>query len=263
MTENNTRIITLCLVMLFLALPEKVIEADQKKQLDGLSARVSQWQKILLQTEKQKSQWKSEKDQLQTQLELMRAEKKMLSMKLKKNKQEKIKTEHDKESSLKKQAILNQTKKTILKSIHQSFEIFQKLLRQCPEFIQKKNEIAVYRLQENLSREGETDLLSAKESLNSLLLELHKDQQAYHIRNDLILCPDGKKREMKVFYLGLACAYALSSRSQEYAIYASANTGWTWSRVHDVKSVKKLIHVYQNKDIAQLVDLPLQVRGEQ
>ena len=70
----------------------------------------------------------------------------------------------------------------------------------------------------------------------------------------------GEKRQLRVLYLGLACAYFLSGENA--GVGAPAKDGWKWSVDDSLNStMAKAIAVYEKTSRPELVTLPVEVQN--
>lgn len=98
------------------------------------------------------------------------------------------------------------------------------------------------------------------QTIVALYSEIEKLQQGLHTVKEVLALPDGSRREMDVFYVGLARGFAVSGDTAWAGIGTPSHSGWTWdARPEIAAEVRRAVAVSHREQPAELVDLPLRV----
>jgi hypothetical protein len=96
--------------------------------------------------------------------------------------------------------------------------------------------------------------------LVGVLAEIDDLHAHTHVVRELLDLGHGQtRREMDVVYLGLACAYAVSTDNTFAAVGRPAESGWKWTANPSIaKTVRKLVRIQKKEEPPAIVALPLQ-----
>ncbi len=93
-----------------------------------------------------------------------------------------------------------------------------------------------------------------------LTTEVEQFDAAIHAGRLILTPPTGEAREMDVLQLGLATAFAVAADGSLAAVGTPGADAWQWEwRPELAKSIRTALLVYQKKQPAEFVELPLQL----
>ena len=98
------------------------------------------------------------------------------------------------------------------------------------------------------------------QAIVALYSEIEKLQQGVHMVKEILALPDGSCKEMDVFYLGLARAFAVSLDNGYAAVGRPTSAGWVWEAHPEIADqVRRAVAMSRREYRAEMVNLPFQV----
>ena len=77
---------------------------------------------------------------------------------------------------------------------------------------------------------------------------------------EILALPDGSRKEMDVFYLGLARAFSVSLDNGYAAVGKPTAEGWVWEAHPEIADqARRAVAMYRGEYPAEMVNLPFQV----
>lgn len=84
----------------------------------------------------------------------------------------------------------------------------------------------------------------------------------FHATRETLEVANGTRRQVEVLYVGLARAFAVSPGNDWAAVGVPTEEGWLWRpQVERAADIRAALDVFQRRQTAQLVSLPMQVAG--
>ena len=121
-------------------------------------------------------------------------------------------------------------------------------------------EPAFQRLPDNDDDAAAQSVAARLQTIVALYSEIERLQQGLHTGKEVLAMPDGSRREMDVFYVGLARGFAVSGDDTWAGVGTPSHSGWTWEARPEIAArVRRAVAVSRRELPAELVDLPLRV----
>lgn len=94
----------------------------------------------------------------------------------------------------------------------------------------------------------------------ALYIQIENLQHNIHVTKEVLPTDNGAKKEMDVLYLGLSRGFAISRDGKRATVGIPNNNGWQWTADKGIaKQVQEAVAVFNRKQTARLVSLPMQV----
>jgi hypothetical protein len=94
-----------------------------------------------------------------------------------------------------------------------------------------------------------------------ILNEINKFNSEIAVVSEMRELPGGGEAEVTVMYIGASKAYYVGGGGKFGGVGTPGKTGWDWTATNDVADrIALMIDVYNNKQVAQFVELPFEVQ---
>ncbi len=115
-------------------------------------------------------------------------------------------------------------------------------------------------LPRNAASARRTGLSRRLQTVVGLYTQIEALQNGVHVSQE-ILEPQGVRREVSVLYIGLARGFAVSRGGDWAALGFPGAQGWEWTPAPEAAGeIRLAISIVNREEVAQLVDLPMQVQ---
>jgi len=96
----------------------------------------------------------------------------------------------------------------------------------------------------------------------ALCTQIETLQHEFHTTREVLEIESGGRRQVDVLYVGLSCAFAVSSDNDWAAVGVPGTPAWKWAvRPEIAKEVRNAIDILNRQKAAELIHLPLQLSG--
>jgi hypothetical protein len=149
---------------------------------------------------------------------------------------------------------------TLTSSVAEMEGALRNLSREFPPALMNRIEPLITRLPEN-SQDTRLSAIERMQTVIGLLNEVEKFNEAVTLETEVKPDPDGREVQVQTLYVGLGQAFFVDASGEFAGVGVSGNGGWEWQTRSELSPrIRDLIAVYENRQPAGFVSLPLTVR---
>jgi hypothetical protein len=206
------------------------------------------------------SDWATEKETLQQTTALYERELQRLDEQLSGTETRNTQAEREQAELEERKEELMRAMNTLASSVAEMEGALRKLSREFPPALVNRIEPLIARLPEN-SQDTRLSAIERMQTVIGLLNEVEKFNEAVTLETEVKADPDGREVQVQTLYLGLGQAFFVDASGEFAGIGLSGGTGWEWQTRSELSPrIRELIAVYENRQPADFVSLPLTVR---
>jgi hypothetical protein len=230
--------------------------------LGQLEALVGQWTKLQLSISEEERSWTSQEAQWRSEIDLLKREKE----KLEQAAVEDASILGDQSAQGIQQIVERDRVRGSIDALGSGLERAEADLKQWPNRLPP---LLRAQLSDTISdiptTDSQRDARSKVQRLQTVLsayAEIEHVQNAIHVGVEMVDLQNGSRREMDVFYIGLARGFAVSVDQSFAAVADVSDSGWRWEAAPQLAPrIRRAIDVILGHQSAELVPLPFQLKG--
>jgi len=241
-------------IILYIVIYSYIYIAVFADNLPSLEKMVSQYVLLKKEIAQEKLRWNEDKKILFMQRDFLKREKQYFETSIKNIR----KQNHCVVEKIDK---LKREKKEYKQTFKKSEAYLTKMQKEIFKFITPLPESLVSTitsLLERLDIEKNLDLIERFKLILICLLEIEGLENSIILKKEILTVKDCRELEFSVLYIGLTQAFCLSKdfKIAGYGIFKEDGIEWRWDSSMALK-IKKAINIYSQKEVAQLIDLPV------
>lgn len=239
------------------ALLRPCAHAQEAPRLADLDALTSRWLDLRGTLAEEQRQWRNRKAAWETEIQLLTEQAEVLGDEVDRSRDTISSVEEEKADVL---ARRDQAETALEKAdavLDRYSRQARRLWNALPDSL--RSELAVHL--RSFASNGDSDLPRAQRAqrLVAFLSAIEGLQNRFHATRESVETEQGR-RQVDVFYLGLARGFAVSQSNDWAAVGVPTDSGWVWTPGEvDPLAVRRLINVYQRQETASLATVPLAV----
>jgi hypothetical protein len=230
--------------------------------LGQLEALVGQWTKLQLSISEEERSWTSQEAQWRSEIDLLKREKE----KLEQAAGEDASILGDQSAQGIQQIVERDRVRGSIDALGSGLERAEADLKQWPNRLPP---LLRAQLSDTISdiptTDSQRDARSKVQRLQTVLsayAEIEHVQNAIHVGVEMVDLQNGSRREMDVFYIGLARGFAVSADQSFAAVADVSDSDWRWEAAPQLAPrIRRAIDVILGHQSAELVPLPFQLKG--
>ena len=248
-------------VLLVLLLPIATLAESPAASVDGLERLVAKWVDLRARIADEKRSWKEQETRWRDEIELLKTEKASLQKEIDEASEREASVQEDRVELLADKEKMGAALKELPPLLDRAEAEIRKLKPLIPPPLAVPLKDAFQQIPATHEETRRLTLSRRLQLVIALYSQIETIQHNIHVTNEVLPADGGAEKEMDVLYLGLARAFAVSHDNKWAAIGTPATGGWNWeARKEIAEQVRKAIAIFNRKQTAELIDLPLHVR---
>ncbi len=264
--DNYMKLLIVLLGFMLLPLPpaaagEPTAPAAALASLDQLTAR---WIELRTTIAEEERTWRAQRDQWQRELALLQEQDTTLKKEIAEGQVFASSVEQERSAVIARKESMEhelQQLRQVLDRAEADLKQWETLL---PDGLRAPLSAAFRSLPANQTAADRMQVSRRVQNVVMLYSQIEALHNGFHATSETLEAGSGIRRQVDVLYIGLARAFAVAPGNDWAAIGTPSAGGWQWTpATENAAAIRKAIDVLNRRQTAQLVTLPMQIRGEE